>query len=97
MLTREEWTRGPGTPAVKGFVWFTDGSRTVERTGAAVYGQSVDRGLSISLGKQAIVFQTEVYALLACIHETETQDRPEKDVSICSDSEVALKVPEGVE
>jgi hypothetical protein len=29
MLTREEWTRGPGTPSeVKGLVWFTDESRT---------------------------------------------------------------------
>ena len=26
MLTREEWTRGPGTPlVVKELVWFTDG------------------------------------------------------------------------
>ena len=31
MLTREEWISGPGTPpAVKGLVWFTDGSRTTE-------------------------------------------------------------------
>ena len=30
MLTREERTRGPGTsPAVKGLVWFADGSRTL--------------------------------------------------------------------
>jgi len=30
-LTREKWTRGPGTPpAVKGLVWFTGGSRTVD-------------------------------------------------------------------
>jgi len=29
MLTKEEWNRGPGTtPAVKGLVWYTDGSRT---------------------------------------------------------------------
>jgi hypothetical protein len=35
MLTREEWTRGPGTPpVVKGLVFFTGGSRTVEGTGA---------------------------------------------------------------
>ena len=35
MLTREEWTKGPGTPPlVKGLVWFTEGSRTVEGTGA---------------------------------------------------------------
>lgn len=25
MLTREEWTRGPGTPPIiEGFIWFTD-------------------------------------------------------------------------
>ena len=29
VLTKEEWTRGPGTPpAVKELVWYTDGSRT---------------------------------------------------------------------
>ena len=78
-LTREEWTTGPGTPAAfKGLVWFTDGSRTVEGTGDGVYGQSVDRRLSISLGKYATVLQVEVYVILASVHETETQDQPEK-------------------
>lgn len=49
MMPREEWTRGPGTPTVvQGLVWFTDGS-TMEGTGAAVYGKSVGRRLSISL------------------------------------------------
>jgi len=82
MLTREEWTRGPGTPpAVKGLLWFTGGYRTVQGIGAGVYGQSVDRRLSISLGKHATVFQAEVYAILACVHEIETQERPEKYVS----------------
>ena len=39
MLTREEWTRGPEVPPmVKGLVWYMDGSRTVEGTGAGVYG-----------------------------------------------------------
>ena len=32
------------------------------------------------------VFQAEVYAILACVHEAETQDRPEKYVIVCSDS-----------
>jgi hypothetical protein len=28
MLTREEWTKGPGSlPVAKGLVWYTDGSR----------------------------------------------------------------------
>jgi ribonuclease HI len=89
MLAREEWTRSPGNPpVVKGLVWYMDGSRTVE----GVYGQSVNRRLSIPLGKHATVFQAEVYAILACAHENEAQDRPEKYVSICSDSQAALKV-----
>jgi len=70
---------------------FTDGSRTMKGTGAGVYGQSINRRLSIPLGKHATVFQAEVYAILACAHEIEAQDRPEKYVSICSDSQVALK------
>ena len=93
MLTREEWTRSPGTPpVVKGLVGFTDGSRTEEGTGAGVFGQSVNRRLSISLGKHNTVFQAEVYAILACLHEVRTQDRSEKYVSIRSDSQAALKV-----
>jgi hypothetical protein len=44
-----------------------------------------------SLGKHTAVFQAEVYAILACVHETETQDRPEKYVSVSPDSQVALK------
>ena len=65
MLAIEEWTRGPGTPVVKGLIWFMDGSRTVEGTRARVYGQSADRRLYISLGKHAAVFRVEVYAILA--------------------------------
>ena len=74
-----------------GLVWFTDGSRTAEGTGVEVYGQSVDRRLSTSLGKHATLFQAELYAKLAYVHEIETQDRPEKYVSICYDSQAALK------
>ena len=46
--------------------------------------------ISISLGKHATVFQVEVNAILACV-ETETLDRPEKYVCICSGSQAALK------
>ena len=49
MLTIEEWTRGPGTPpVVKGLVWYTDGFRTAEGTGAGFYGQSANRKLYLS-------------------------------------------------
>jgi len=92
MLTRDEWTRGTGTPRVlKGLIWFTDGSRMKEGTGAGVYGQSVGRGLSISPGRYATVFQTEIYGILACAYEIQLYGRTEKYVNICSDSQAALK------
>jgi len=85
LFTREEWTRGTGTVlVVKGIVWFTGGSSTAKGTGTRAYGQFVGRRLSVSVGKLATDFQAEVYAILACVHETDTQDRPEKHVSICS-------------
>ena len=63
----------------------------MEGNGAAVYGQFLGRGLSISLGKHATVFQVEVYAILPCVHEIETHGRPEKYVSVCSGSQAAVK------
>ena len=67
-----------------------------EGTGARVYGQSVGRRLSFSLGRHATVFQFAIYAILACVHEIQYQNRPEKCKSICSDSQAALKALEAV-
>ena len=66
MLIREEWTRG--------LIWFRNGSR-MEGTRAGVYGQSVGRRLSISLGRYAKVFQAEIYAILACAYEIQLYGR----------------------
>jgi hypothetical protein len=91
MLTVEDWTRRTGTSVIQGFVWFTDGSRMKEGTGAGVYGPSVGRRLSFSPGTYATVFQAKIYVILACAHEIQFQGRPEKHVSICSDGQVALR------
>jgi hypothetical protein len=54
-------------------------------------GKSLGRRLIISIGKHATVFQTVVYAILACVYEIQMNARPEKYGSICSDSQAALK------
>jgi ribonuclease HI len=96
-LTREDWTKGTGAPpVVKGLVWFTDGSKMREGTRAGIYRQFLRRRLSFSLGTHTIVFQAEIYAILACVYETQSQNRPEKYISICSDSQAALKVLKAV-
>jgi len=93
MFMREDWAKATGAPpAVKGLVWFTDGSKMREGARAGVYGQSVGRRLSFSLGRYTTVFQVEIYAILACAYEVQSQNRPEKYVSLCSDSLAALKV-----
>jgi hypothetical protein len=82
MLTREDWTKGTGTPpAGRGLLWFTDGSVMGGRAGAGVYGQSAGRRLSLSLSRYVTVFQAEIYAILACVHDIQLQNRPEKCVS----------------
>ena len=68
---------------VQQFAWFKDVSRIVNRNGTGFCRQSVDIKLSIFLGKHAIVFHAEIYAILAFVHETGY-------VSICSDSQAAL-------
>jgi len=51
----------------------------------------VGRRLRISLGKYATVLQAEIFAILSCANEIQMNVRPEKCMSICSDSHVALK------
>jgi hypothetical protein len=62
----------------------------MDGNGAGVYGQSLERRLYISLEENATVFQVQVYAILACVHEIQMNARPEKYVNICSDNQTAL-------
>ena len=56
-------------------------------TSAAVYGQSSGIRLSIYREEYAVVFQAEIYAILACEYEILMDVRPEKYISIFSDRE----------
>ena len=79
------------TPPVKGLVWYTDGSKKLGGARAGVYGQSLGRRLSISIGKYATVFQAEICTIMAYAYEIKMNASPEKHVCTCSDSQAALK------
>jgi len=59
--------------------------------GARAKGQSLGRRLSISLEEYATVFQAATYTILACAYKIQMNNRPEKYVSIFSDSQAALR------
>jgi ribonuclease HI len=97
MLTMEDWTGGSGSPPeIKGLIWYTDGSKMKEETKVGVFGQSVKRRLTFSLGRYKTVFQAEIHAILACVHEIQFENRPEKYVNVCSDSQAALKALQAI-
>jgi ribonuclease HI len=66
------------------------------RAGSGVYGQPVRRRLSFPLGRYTTVFQAEIFAILACAYEIQNLNRPEKYVSICSNSQAVLKALQAV-
>jgi len=63
----------------------------MEGNGVGVYGQSFERRFNIYLEENVTVFQVQVYAFLACVHEIKMNTRPEKYMNICSDNQTALK------
>ena len=68
MLPREDWTKATGAPpAVKGLVWFTDGSKIRDGTGDGVYGKLVGRRLSFSLRRYASLLGEDICYLRLCL------------------------------
>lgn len=92
MLNIEQWTRGCRThPTVKGLLWYADGFKILAGAGDEIYGQSLGRKVCIALEKSATVFQAQIYAILVCACEIQKNARAERYVSVCSDSQAALK------
>ena len=91
MLTREELTSGPGTPpAVKGLIWFTDGSRLRSDWGWGQWAICRKKAQHLSRKTRYSLSGWGICNISLCSWNL-THDRPEKYVSICSDSQAALK------
>jgi hypothetical protein len=90
ILTREEWTTGPGTPVVQGFVRYTEGFRMKVGSGLASIGNLWEEGTVFLWEDMLQVFRLR-YVILVCAYEIQLYGRPEKYASICSDSQAALK------
>lgn len=89
---REQWSDDGRTyPTTDGLVWYTDGSVSDSKSGAGVHLWNSNLEYSFSLGSYATVFQTEIFAISACADLISDMGNPNRIISICSDSQAALK------
>jgi ribonuclease HI len=71
--------------------WYTDGSKTVNGTGAGIHGTHPEHSISLSLGVYATVFQAEIHAIEVCLRENLRRGYRGKNICIYSDSQAAIK------
>jgi hypothetical protein len=74
-----------------GLVWYVDGPKTNEGTGAGLYRWGSRRGHSFSLGLHTTVFQAKIYAIKACIMGKIEKGYICRNIYIPSDSQAAIK------
>jgi ribonuclease HI len=72
-------------------MWFTDGSKTDNKTGFGIYGYSTNERISVSTGVSMTVFQTEILAIKTCTEHLLEKSDHGKSLTIYSDSQAALK------
>lgn len=89
--TREEWKQNTRSPSADCLIWYTDGSKTEAGTGAGIYSESLQLQLWSSLGQYSTVFQTEMYAIIACAEENLKRKVENKTIYILSDSQASIK------
>ncbi|KAJ8943681.1 hypothetical protein NQ318_015169 [Aromia moschata] len=74
-----------------GTIWYTDGSKTEQSTGAGATNTDPGCEISINLGNLATVFQAEITAISACAQEMTRRSYTNKRIQIIYDSQAALK------
>jgi ribonuclease HI len=85
-----EW-KGVSIRQKWGLIWYADGSKTNNGTGAGVNCPGTRRKLSFSLRQHTTLFQTEVYAIKACTVENTDRNYKNRTIYILSDSQAAIK------
>ena len=64
--SREERINQTPRMTQQGHIWYTDGSKTADGTGAGIYSRQLRNDLSYRLEQYNSVFQAEIYAILQC-------------------------------
>jgi hypothetical protein len=87
---RSEWDRGSIPLGRKGLIWYMNGSKINEGTGAGVYGHGMRQRYSFNLGRYVMVFQAKVYAIKPCTNQNIKRGYHNRNIYILSDSQGAI-------
>ena len=86
---RETWEQGGPALREGSVIFYTDGSKMNNSTGAGITGPGIN--ISIAMGHWPTVFQAEIYAIFECIHVCLVRKYRYANICIFSDSQAALK------
>jgi hypothetical protein len=75
-------------------IWYPDGSKTKEDTGAGMCCYRTRQKLSLSLGQYTTIFQAEVYATKPCAVENLDKNYKHRNIYTVSDSQAAIRALE---
>lgn len=80
----------PGNPKVT-LIWYTDAFLIGRNSRYGVYGVLLDTRISSNLKQYSTIFQTEIIAIIACVHLRLYEDYKSKKILILSYSQVWIK------
>lgn len=87
--TLEQWAHG--SVDLSGLCVFTDGSKTLNSSGAGIFSEDLDIAQSFSLGDLQCVFQAETFAIIMAVYTLTDRGVNGNDIIILSDSQAVIK------
>lgn len=91
---KDDWLNyGDGLlPSLSGDTnFYTDGSLVEDLAGAGVYCPELQVSRTFCLGQNVTVFQAEVYAIIVALQICRQREMEQRNISIFSDSQAAIK------
>lgn len=94
---RDKWINDQMDFKEGSHIWYTDGSKKGNDVGCGIYGERPKLKASVSMGKEASIYQAELFAINKCVEINLERNLRNQHIYINSDSQAALLALESLE